>query len=123
MNQHDANIVRKMHSSGYRIDEIAYAIDCSVSSVQRCCVRDYRATAKKEQIADRIEKFFPNRSNGNSRAMVHTHNGEEYSHIDLAENYSPPEAYTEAMQEIESRVSEEMDSLSVERFIHLTVGC
>ena len=120
MNHRDANIVKVMREKGHSVIDIAYALACDAWTVRSCINREYAPTAGKARIGDRQEKFFPHTGNGNSKAGV-TYFGEdeETNSQQLPCYYSEPEMYAIAIQEVENRLKEEIDSLSIERLLWL----
>jgi len=117
MTQNDAWTVKQMWNLGSSVGDIAYALDCSERTVRRCIDRNFEATTKRRQIADRVEKFFPDQGTGCFRAGVWRGDDGVTNAIEIHSFHSEPEAYVETMQEIDRR-SEEIDSLVIERLFH-----
>ena len=107
MNQHDAWVVKNMWNMGANCGDIAYALDCHPRTVRRCIDRNFEATDKKREIADRKEKFFPDEGSGN-----YIQKGDKM--VPLPEYYSEQESMLEA----EDRIEGEIDRMTVERLIH-----
>lgn len=117
VDQRDAFIVKNMWNTGASVRDIAFVLECSTRTVRRCIDRNFEATEKKRQIADRQDKFFPDTGTGNYKAGVVRVGDAEVNFTNLSDYSSPTEAAAAALQQLD-RLSEQLDRMDIERLIN-----